>query len=80
LQRKQGWEKTLRQIQGNNLLVKTSMKENFKTNPGRQTYRENKHERKPKLKFRKTTLHRKQGRETTLNYQVTPGFCRLAGF
>jgi hypothetical protein len=42
LQRKQRCEITLRQIQGDNLGEKTRMRDNPKTNPGRQPCRENK--------------------------------------
>jgi hypothetical protein len=40
-------EKTLKQIQGDNLAEKTRMRENLKTNPRRKPYRENKDGRKP---------------------------------
>jgi hypothetical protein len=39
----------------------------------RQLCRENKDEIKPYGKSKETTLQRKQGRETTLSFQVTPG-------
>jgi hypothetical protein len=46
LQRKQESEKTLRQIQGDNVAEKTRMGEKHKANPRRQPCRENKKGRK----------------------------------
>jgi hypothetical protein len=47
LQRKEGWEKTLSQIQGDNFAEKTRMGEILKANPRKQPCRENKKGRKP---------------------------------
>jgi hypothetical protein len=46
MQSKQGWEKTLRKIQGKNPVEKTRTRENLKENLGRQPCKENKDERK----------------------------------
>jgi hypothetical protein len=48
VQRKQGWEKTLRQIQGDHLIEKKKRKgENPKANLRRQHYTKNNNGRKP---------------------------------
>jgi hypothetical protein len=47
LQKKQGWEKSIRQIQGDNPVEKTRKGEKPKANPGRQPCRENKGMRQP---------------------------------